>query len=202
MLKWLFGGPKPLASRADLVPFLAGEAAFISQKCTFEYCRARSGLNWDKLFKEEAFAEAVEASRWRGFAAVLSDVMMIAESRLRARSGEGSGALVEPLAAVAAEALAHFPEARGRQDIDWTAEAAEIRERLAQAQLAPPKRAHEIGLRSGAIVFDSLPVHPSIRAYDRELVTNNIRFNLARTATTIEERCDPALVGDLLAWGR
>ncbi len=202
MFKWLFGRRRVIATRDQLAAFLATEAAFISQKCTFEYCRARSGLNWDKLFKEAAFAEAVEASRWRGFAAVMSDVALVADGRIRALSADTSGAHVPALSRAVAEALDHFDEARTRTDVDWTAEAAAMAERLAQAQLAPPKRAHEIGLRSGAIVFDSLPVHPDIRAYDRELVTNNIRFNLARAAITMEERFAPALVDEMLAGAR
>lgn len=198
MLNWLFGRSTGIATRSELVSFLAGEAAFVSQKCTFEYCRARSGLNWDKLFKEAAFAEAVEASRWRGFAAVMSDLVLVAEGRLRPMAGDRGAVLAQALAGVAADALAFFEEARARTDMDWTAEAADIAERLGRAQLAPPKHAHEIGLRSGAIVYEALPVHPDIRAYDRELVTNNIRFNLARSAMTMEERFRPDLARDLL----
>lgn len=195
MLKWLFGRKARISDVVTLVLFIAEEAAFVSQKCTFEYCRARSGLNWDKLFKEVAFAEAVEVSRWRGFAAVLADIAVIAEGKLRPVAGDRD--LSGPLTEVARRAFAHFPEARARAEIDWAAEVEALAARIAKARLAAPKPAHEVALVSGAVVFDSLPVHPTIRAYDRELVTNNIRFNLARSAITMDERFDPALADAL-----
>ena len=60
-----------ISSSEDLREFLGQRAAFASQKCTIEYCRARSGLLWVQLFREAEFLQALEISRWEAFAAIL-----------------------------------------------------------------------------------------------------------------------------------
>lgn len=196
MIGRLFARRRTIADRAALRSFLASESAFVSQKCTVEYCRARSGLNWDKLFKEQAFADAMDQCRWRSFAAVMSDMCVVAEGKLRPAAADPS-ALAAALADLAGEALESF----GRPA--WLSGWGEVRDgigrRLAVAALSPPEPAHAVARASAEIVYDVLPMHPTVRLHDRELVTNNLRFALARSASNMEERFDPpAVCRDLL----
>ena len=39
-----------------------------------QYCRVRTGLNWDELFREQAFLDGLEVCRWEAYAALLADV--------------------------------------------------------------------------------------------------------------------------------
>ena len=49
-----------MTGRAELEDFLDRQAAFMVQKCIYEYARARSGVLSSKLFKEPAFKAALE----------------------------------------------------------------------------------------------------------------------------------------------
>ena len=62
LLQRLTAGRERIATATGLADFLAGRAAFVSQKCTFDYCRARAGIGW---------AAAVPRRRVRSGAAAL-----------------------------------------------------------------------------------------------------------------------------------
>ncbi|MFM2042823.1 MAG: hypothetical protein RLY86_1399 [Pseudomonadota bacterium] len=194
----LLAGPTPVDTSAALSGFLAAQSAFIAQKCVIEYCRARAGINWDKLFKEQAFVDAMEACRWEAYGAVLADVTVLAEGRLRAPAGAASARLPDRLIDLAGQALRHFGPAGNGRGEDWADVLAPLHDRLVRGQGADPLPAHAVGLVSGAAVYRLLPVHPDIRAHDRELVTNNIRFNLTQTADTMDKRFAPGLAAAVL----
>jgi hypothetical protein len=184
---------------ADLRDFIASQAAFVSQKATIEYCRARAGLNWDKLFAERAFQAALEISRWEAFAAVLADLLVVVEGRLRPSLADRPALLADWLAAIGRDILARHA-APAHLPGGWSEAEAAIRRHLADAQLGGPRPAGEIGRTAGARVYETLPIHASLRGHDRELVTNNIRFGLVRAAETMTDRLDlPALAAEIRA---
>ena len=61
----LFRKPEPIVSIEGLADFLSGEASFLAQKSTIEYCRARAGVQWQKLFSEQAFLRSLDEPRRR-----------------------------------------------------------------------------------------------------------------------------------------
>src|SRR3546814_10161627 len=86
------------------------QAAFISQKCTVEYCRARSGLMWEKLFRERAFLDALEICRWEAYAAVLVDVAVMIEAKMRPACGPATpDVLADRLTDMVRVNLGRFP---------------------------------------------------------------------------------------------
>lgn len=189
-LRKFWSAPPPIASVGELSDFVPDQAAFIAQKCTVEYCRARSGLNWDKLFLEEAFREAMEISRWESYAAVLCDVALVVEGHLRPHAQENKHVLAEVMVGIVTRGLVRYPVPFHRPD-GWGDVVDAVTQRLGAAQLAPPKPAYEIGYTAAGRVFETLPIHPRLRGHDRELITNNIRFGLCRSAETLRERSRP-----------
>lgn len=181
--KWTERWRSPIIDdKAALREFLGQRAAFIAQKCTFEYCRARSGLMWNMLFAEKPFQEGLKVSQWEAFAAVLIDCGVLMENRLRPYLDDRPpAALADALAALVEDRLTYHPRPEHRPE-GWGDVIDEARGRLQLAQMAAPKPAHEIGKVSARRVFETLPLHPSVRSYDFELVQNNIRMNLARTS--------------------
>lgn len=198
MFSRLWQRPEPVGTAGQLREFIAARAAFVSQKCTVEYCRARAGLNWDKLFKEQGFLEAMERCRWEALGAVAIDVAEIAEGQLRPA---WTGPLPDLAAAVAGllrEALdAHGRPAGGARS--WEETAAEGAERLARAQLAPPRPAYLVAEAGGARLFDVLPIHGSLRDHDRPMVVNGVRFQMTRMAEDLQRRLRPEEVARDLA---
>ena len=190
-----------LAGAPDLGRFLDRQAAFISQKCTVEYCRARSGLNWDKLFKEAAFVEAMEVCRWESYAAILVEVAVMVEAKLRPSLTPIDAPpikLARGLVALIGEVLAGYPAPAHRPD-GWSEVIEQARTRLAEAQLAAPKPANQLGFKAGSSVYAVLPIHPTLRNHDFELIRNNIRFNLIRGAEDFDRQADrQAIVADIV----
>lgn len=184
-------GPAPRLDTADdLAAFMARHASLVAQKATIEYCRLKAGGHWDKLLREPPFAKALERARWDAFAAVLTDVLVIAEGKLRDPAGP-STRLADRLAALGGAILAGHPAPAHRPG-GWDAIRAAMRERLAQAQLAAPKPIATASAPAGRAVFDALPIHPSLRGHDRELIARNVAFNLCRFVEDLERRADLA----------
>lgn len=177
---------------------MAEQSAFVAQKCTFEYARARAGLNWDKLFREMAFRQAVEVARWEAFCYVLSDVGIILEGTLRPHAAGREVGLAERMGRLFELCLLEhaIPDHRPQ---GWDDEIEAFRLRLAQAQMTAPKPPYIIGETSGARIYKVLPIHSNLTRFDRELVTNNIRFALCRFHEDMQRRLAPAaVVADML----
>jgi hypothetical protein len=181
-----FRGPEPVNSRKELAEFLTAEAAFLAQKSTIEYCRARAGMQWQKLFGEAAFNEALERCRWEAFALVLADMIVLTEGRLRAASGGLSLDLAETLSTSYEQILNAHPTPAHRAD--WLDRIEALRQRLARAQLAAPARTDEIAGVSGRAIFDLLPIHPRLRGHDRLMIFNHIRFGMLTFAERFDRR--------------
>lgn len=191
-----------LDSSAKLEAFLDQRSSFIAQKCAVEYCRAKAGLLWSSLFREEPFLNSLAVCQWEAYAAVMIDVAVMLDSKLRAAAPDATGAdLAAALTAQVDRRLGAYPRPPHRPD-GWQDVIDETNRRLAQAHLSAPKQAREIGKESAKRVFEVLPIHNNMRQYDFELVQNNLRFNLVRAAEDFERTADPPAILDDLLPGR
>jgi hypothetical protein len=197
----LFRGPDPVVDETQLAEFLTGEAAFLAQKSTIEYCRARAGLQWQKLFGEAAFIQALERCRWEAFALVLADMIVLTEGRLRPHSSDRHLALAEALMRFYERILNSHPLPAHR-DGGWRDRVEELTQRLGRAQLAGPARTEEIAGVSGRAVFDLLPIHPTLRGHDRLMIFNHIRFGMLTFAERFDRRVDAARAAASLLHGQ
>ena len=196
LLRRLAAGRERVLSASGLADFLAVQAAFVSQKSALDYCRARAGIGWPQLFRQDEFGRALERCRWEAYAAVLSDVGEVALVFLRHHGGDAG--VVAGLAASLDAALLRHPVPDHRDS--WDDVAAGVRARLHRAMLAAPRPVHRVGRASGGRVFEVLPIHTNLKAHDREMVVNNIRFLLCRVYAEMEAQLDgPALVRALSA---
>jgi hypothetical protein len=188
------GGRERIATRAALADFLTRESSLVAQKSIVDYCHMKTRLPLNELTREKVFADAFDAARRAAYASVLADIVAVVESHLRGPAGARSGELPGPLARLYAECLRGFEGGMAADD------SASFERRLAQLQLAAPKSSAEIALTSGNALFDALPLHPSLRKYDREPVVEGVRFMLMSRCQRLGERLDaPALLAALLA---
>jgi hypothetical protein len=175
-LRRLLGrGRRPAVTTGDeLAEFLAAQNAYIAQRSVIEYCRARSGLNWDKLFREQSFLDRLEVCRWEAYALVLPEVAELALIRLR-RDGAADPEIYLPgLVEAACAALLRHPVPGHRTA--WTDAADAIERHLARALLAAPRPVHLLGLQPADAIFELLPIHADLRREDREMFQNSVRF--------------------------
>lgn len=201
-LRQLFGRAEPLAPVADaaaLEAFIASRGAFVSQRGTTEYCRARTGILWSKLMLERAFLDALEACRWIGFAATAADIAILIDGRLRRASG------TEPwqrdlLIGCFAAALRRYPEPEVLPG-GWQGEIDSLTERLDLSRLAAPKPAQDLGVAAAARIFESLPIHPRLRMHDEELVRNHMRFAMVNVAQELDRVLDAAALARAASGG-
>ena len=192
LLQRLTSGRERVATEAGLADFLAARAAFVSQKCTFDYCRARAGIGWAQLFRDDEFGRALQRSRWEAYAAVLADVGEVALVYLRHQGGDA--AVVGRACRCLGRGPAPPPGPRPSRQLGRCRGGCG-----GEAAPRPAGRAaravHRIGRKSGGVVFEVLPIHTNLKAHDREMVVNNVRFLLCRVYADMERELDgPALV--------
>jgi hypothetical protein len=188
----------PVTSVQELADFLAAQTAYVAQRSVFEYCRARTGLNWDKLALERQFLDRLEVCRWEAYAIVLAEVAELAMIRLRRDGAADPQAYVPGLIAAAHAALLRQPVPGHRAS--WSDAADALERHLARAVLAAPRPVHLLGVQSADAIFELLPIHAALRPEDREMFRNSVRFAICGAFDAMSRCFDvPALEAALLA---
>ncbi len=101
--------PAPITTAAGFRELIAGELAVIAQKTAMGYCTAKTGSFSYALFQEKPFIDALTICRWELFAAVLSDMLVIAETFLRPHAGAAREAAGRALVALYGSILRSHP---------------------------------------------------------------------------------------------
>jgi hypothetical protein len=192
--------PAPIATIDALKIFLEERASLIAQKCAIDYCRGKTGLASFALFTEKPFLDALTVCRWETFVTVLGDLLIIAEGHLRAHAtAEQQGRLREALLAMYAAVLATLPAPAHRQE-GWEDAIGSFTLRLKTFGLGEPKRALDVADHSAKRLFDTLPIHASMRKLDEEVVYGAVRFRMIAVSQEMQRRVHAAaLVEQLLA---
>lgn len=184
--------PAPIATVGGLRTFLEERALLIAQKCAIDYCRGKTGLASYALFSEETFLKALDVCRWEGFAAVLGDLLILAETHLRAEAGaQRRMQLRDALAGIHSEILtaaaAPAHRAQGWQDV-----IASFAARLEAASAAAPRPAVEVAEHSARRLFETMPIHSSYRELDEEVVFGAVKFRMVAVNGEMAQRMVPA----------
>lgn len=191
----LFRRPPPIATLAAFDDFVDSHAAFLAQKCIYEYARARSGILSEKLFKEAGFLAAIEDSRWRNYPICLGHVSLMADAALRPYAPGEAAALSDGLVASAYRIADRYDVPAGMEPDFWLRARKGVEERVRRASLAAPRPVKDIPKEEFKVFFDQLPIHESLRGYDFVLIRNNLRVNLCRAYETFIARMNaPDLV--------
>ena len=186
----------PVATLGELADLLAAQTAYVAQRTVLEYCRARTGLNWDKLFREQPFIDSLEVCRWEAYVEVLAEVAELALILLRRQSPADPQAYLPGVAAATRAALLRHPVPGHRTS--WDEASAVVEQHLAQSLLAAPRAVHLAGFGAADAIFDHLPIHPDLRREDREMFRNSVRFALCRVFDEMTRRLDVPALGQAL----
>ena len=188
-----------IASPDDVQRFMAQRAAFIAQKCVIEYCRARAGINWQRLFSEEPFQRAVHAAAWRAWALTLCDVTQMLHALLRPHvPSEEEQALLDALEHLAMRVIAGetarqpLPAQLPASFVQDTKE--RLRALLRELRGSTPLPVKDIPRARAKELFDIIPIHADLKAPDEDYVFNTLRVYLVRAADDLRAAADmPAL---------
>ena len=170
--------PEPLDSADALKVFVEERASFIAQKCAVDYCRGKTGLASYALFSERPFLEAFDICRWEVFATALGDLLIIAEGQLRPHvPPEQRARLYDRLVILHGEVLAAMPIPVHRPQ-GWGDATGAFTLRLQAAAAGEPQKALDVADHSAKRLFDTLPIHISMRELDEEVVYGAVRFRM------------------------
>jgi hypothetical protein len=186
----VFRRPPPVASLGDFDEFVDRHTAFLVQKCVFEYARARSGTLSGTLFKEKAFVEAINESRWRNYPICLAHVLQMVDAVMRPQAIGELAALTDGLVAASERITGRYDTPAGMAPDFWAEARRYVEGRLRRGSLAAPHPVKDIAREDFRIFFDQLPIHESLRGHDLTLVRNNLRVNLCRAHETFLARVD------------
>ena len=180
--------PPPIATPGALRIFLEERAALIAQKCAIDYCRGKTGLASYALFTEKPFLDALDVCRWETFAAVLGDLLIVAEGLLRSQAAaEQRPRLSEVLTTLYSAVLAALPPPAHRAH-GWGDATDSFVQRFSAASLAEPCTALDVADHSAKRLFDTLPIHISYRELDEEVVYGAVRFRMIAVSAEMQRR--------------
>ena len=168
--------------------FLEERAALIAQKCAIDYCRGKTGLASYALFTEKPFLNALDVCRWETFAAVLGDLLIVAEGLLRSHAAaEQRPRLSEALTALYSVVLAALPPPTHRAH-GWGDATDSFAPRLMTASAGTPRQALKVADHSAQRLFETLPIHSSYRELDEEVVYGAVRFRMIAVSAEMQRR--------------
>ena len=192
--------PPPISSAQALRTFVEQRAALVAQKCAIDYCRGKTGLASYALFTEKPFLDALDICRWETYAAVLGDLLIVTEGHLRPQVTAGQHPrLCAALIGLYSAALAALP-APAHRGSGWGDAQDAFARRFMAASLGRPQQALDVADHSAKRLFDTLPIHISMRELDEEPVYGSVRFRMIAVSQEMQRRFAAAeLVRQLLA---
>ncbi|MCC7485758.1 MAG: hypothetical protein IT529_12330 [Burkholderiales bacterium] len=194
-------GPALIETPAGLATYVEERALFIAQKCAIDYCRGKTGLASYALFTEDTFLNALEICRWEGFAAVLGDLCILVEGHLRPHAPpERRARLADALLGLHAGILAAIPAPVYRPQ-GWGDVVDAFGPRLRNACATTPRGAADIADHSARRLFETLPIHSSMRELDEEVVYGAVRFRMIALNQEMRRRLGGAALVEALAAG-
>jgi hypothetical protein len=199
ILSKLAGSRERISDASATGRFLSARASFVSQKCVTEFCRVRTGVYWEKLFREAQFQDALMRSNWMSFTPALAMLTEMVEGVLRPVAAGEEQRLRLALERLTADIRAGMTPPAQVEMAAWEAQAGLVAERLEHASLAPVRPVRLLADPLAKAVFDVLPLHVSLLKNDFDYIFNNLRMNVLAAHTAFADTADPeAIARDLL----
>ncbi len=174
----------------DLAEFLSRHAAFVAQKCSDSYCRAKVGTSHFAMAEEKTFKDANAICRWEGYAEMLAAMSALA-GRALVDSGADAEAVDHTLHEMFARVLEGHPRPAHRPE-GWADVIAALPMRLKAARAQPRPELVDIAGAAGKRLFEVLPIHARYRALDEEIVVNSVTFQFVGYSDKFRRQVDVA----------
>lgn len=192
LLNWFRKGPE-IVNRDDLLEFIDTRAAFLIQKNIYDYTRARSGPYFKVIIKEAEFAQSVERSRWTSYPLALAAIAEMIYG-IFYHDAPSRSALVEGISKAALEVFDRYPVPAPIGETEWAKAREDLKLRMTQVGLHPPKAVKDIFMPTARQIYDALPIHEELRKSDFEMIQNQLRINLVTMYDEFEQRADKPAV--------
>jgi len=195
----LFRRRPSICDAQSLADFIDQQAAFVVQKGIYEYSRARAGHYAKVLFREAAFLDAVEQSRWRAYPLGLAMVGEVVEGVLRPSYRDERLRGVAAVRELVLDVFDRYPVPAQLDGETWHASRVELAHRLELIGLHPVKRVIDIPQTLVTVYFELMPIHEKLRGRDFPTIHNYLKVVLCNVHEELTRKIDaPAVVGALL----
>lgn len=180
--------PAPIETVEVFQQFVQERASLIAQKCAIDYCRGKTGLASYALFTEQPFLKALDVCRWEAFVSVLGDLLIVAEGCLRPHvRPEARPRLGEAFIDLYSAVLMPLPAPLHRPQ-GWDDAIASFNLRMRSVVAGEPQQALDVADHSAKRLFDTLPIHSSMRDLDEEVVYGAVRFRMVAVSQEMQRR--------------
>ena len=183
----------PIDSVERLFEFVSTRAALIAQKKLYGYLKERMGTRYPKMFDDATFVKSIDIAKMHVFAACLSDLAIHAVAAVTA------GSQLDRAARREMAMLCYRAGLAANED-----EAAKVATSAAWLSAFEERLDHTLweNIAAGASAFTEspkaliewAPIAPELKAMDRDIVENSIRFAWNEVRQDFRERLDAAAV--------
>lgn len=189
--------PPPVATKAQLMAFASGEAAYLAQKTVIGYCRVKTLYDYDKLMTEPAFRNGAEICRWEGYAGTLGDTLILVEGLLRPAGESERQRLADSIGALYPLLLDESKPPHRRDWADWHEAFAR---RFALSRHAPPALPDHVIRDTAKLIHELCPIHPRLKGNDLEVIFGDLRLHSVAMHSAMRSRFRrDALIAELTA---
>lgn len=191
---------QPKLRTADaLRDFVSSQASYLAQRTSLEFSRNTFAYSHQYMMYQDSFLDEMRKCRWESFAALVEDMLVAVEGKVRPPEAKDAENVAAALAGMARAILERYERPAHRPG-GWDDVLTRIAARLAQARLAPPKAPNEIAAVAAGRLYVLMPVHSDNPKKDRDLVDGAVRFGFAGFAAKLFDALEPEPVrADLLA---
>ncbi len=179
----------PIQTVETLMEFVQTRSAYVAQTSLYGYLKTRMGTRYPHMFKDEVFSVSINNAKWRVYGSCLSDLTVFAAGTAAAENRMNDLDTVK-----LARFIFHSTVQNTFDDEDAEKPAAEALENF-------DKRVDSIVWVNMPIVENAFTSSPSdlinwapvvdeFKEYDREIVTNSIRFRWRDIREQLRKRID------------
>ena len=168
-------GEDPLKTRQELINFIDGRAAFVSQVTLYTYVKARAGTQYPKLFENANFLTSLKIARWHIYGAAVCDLTLFAAAQLRVHGGLSDDAAEHFAASILDNILPNYPQ----DDIannQFAAMCERGKQRAAIADWSDIAVGPAAFQSSSDAVFRWAPIADELKCDDEEILRNSIHL--------------------------
>ena len=168
-------GEDPLKTRQELISFIDGRAAFVSQVTLYTYVKARAGTQYPKLFENADFLTSLKIARWHIYGAAVCDLTLFAAAQLRAYGGLSNEAAEHFAASILDNILPNYPQDDIAND-QFAAMCERGKQRAAIADWSDIALGPAAFQSSSDAVFRWAPIADELKCDDEEILRNSIHL--------------------------
>ena len=168
-------GEDPLETCQELINFIDGRAAFVSQVTLYTYVKARAGTQYPKLFENADFLTSLKIARWHIYGAAVCDLTLFAAAQLRAHGGLSNDAAEHFAASILDNILPNYPQDDIAND-QFAAMCERGKQRAAIADWSDIAVGPAAFQSSSDAVFRWAPIADELKCDDEEILRNSIHL--------------------------